>query len=66
MSALGQSRPSNSASQLTFVRFGPKADKRGHNWIVRFVPTADMPTPVTGHRAPGNWNFQQNCGDKFI
>jgi len=23
-----------------FVRFGPKADKRGHNWIVRFVPIA--------------------------
>jgi len=23
-----------------FVRFGPKADKRGRGWIVRFVPIA--------------------------
>jgi hypothetical protein len=26
----------------TFVRYGPKADKRGRKWIVRFVPIADI------------------------
>jgi hypothetical protein len=29
-----------------FVRFGPKADKRGRGWIVRYVPEADMAHPV--------------------
>jgi hypothetical protein len=37
-SSEGQKLRKNLASGPTFVRFGPKADKRGRNWLVRFVP----------------------------
>jgi hypothetical protein len=42
MSALGHERTNRLAPKSTFVRFGPIADKRGRNWIVRFVPIADI------------------------
>jgi hypothetical protein len=42
MSALGKKRTNRPGLKLTFVRFGPKADKRGRGWIVRFVPIADI------------------------
>jgi hypothetical protein len=38
MSLLGQKRTNHRRLKSTFVRFGPKADKRGYGWIVRFVP----------------------------
>jgi len=34
MSAVGHERPSHSAPVPINARFGPKADKRGRNWIV--------------------------------
>jgi hypothetical protein len=40
MSAVGQ-KPTNGPQQkYDFVRFGPKADKGEHAWIVRYVPLA--------------------------
>jgi hypothetical protein len=42
MSALGQKRRNHLAPKSTFVRYVPKADKRGHNWIVRLVAEADI------------------------
>ena len=36
MSASGHKRTINPTLKSTFVRFGPKADKRGRGWIVRF------------------------------
>jgi hypothetical protein len=35
MSALGQKQTNHYGLKSTFVCFGPKADKRGRNWIVR-------------------------------
>jgi hypothetical protein len=37
ISALGQKRTNHRGPKSTFVRFGPIADKRWHNWIVRFL-----------------------------
>jgi hypothetical protein len=41
MSASGQKRTNHHGLKFTVVRFGPKADKRGRSWNVRYVPTAD-------------------------
>jgi hypothetical protein len=35
MSVLGQKRTNRPGPKSGFVRFGPIADKRGRNWIVR-------------------------------
>jgi hypothetical protein len=35
MSLMGQKWTNHRGPKSTFVRFGPKADKRGRNWIVR-------------------------------
>jgi hypothetical protein len=35
---LGHERTNRSRPKSTFVRFGPKADKRARGWIVRYVP----------------------------
>ena len=40
MSALGHYRTNHRRPKSTVVRFGPKADKRGYGWIVRYVPKA--------------------------
>jgi hypothetical protein len=40
VSALGQRRTNHRDSKSTFVRFDPKADKRGCGQKVRFVPKA--------------------------
>jgi hypothetical protein len=37
-SELGQKRTNRRGPKSTVVRFGPKADKSEHNWIVRLVP----------------------------
>jgi hypothetical protein len=42
MSALGQKRTNHHGQKSTFVRYCPKADKHGRDWIVRFVPQADI------------------------
>src|SRR5450759_1189496 len=42
MSAVGQKRTNRRRPKSTFVRFGPKADKRGRDWIVRYVPISNM------------------------
>jgi len=38
MSALGQKRTNHRRPKSAVVRFGPKADKRGNDRIVRYVP----------------------------
>jgi hypothetical protein len=38
---MGQKRTSRRGPKSNFVCFGPKADKRGRSWIVRFVPLAN-------------------------
>jgi hypothetical protein len=40
MSLLGHKRTNHPGPKSVFVCFGPKADKRGRNWIVREVPLA--------------------------
>src|ERR1017187_6596544 len=40
MSELGHKRTNRNGPKSTFVRFGPKADKHGRGWIVRYVPIA--------------------------
>ena len=52
MSLLGQKRTSRREPKSTVVRFGPKADKRGRNWIVRFVPGGDIGLPLQFNRLP--------------
>src|SRR5450759_3152914 len=42
--SLGHYRTNHHGLKSTLVRFGPKADKRGRNWILRFVPKADSCT----------------------
>jgi len=42
MSAVGQKRTNRRRPKSTFVRFGPKADKRGRDWIVRYVPISNI------------------------
>jgi hypothetical protein len=42
MSASGHKRTSRRGPKSTFVRYGPKADKRRRGWVVRFVPEADI------------------------
>jgi hypothetical protein len=42
MSLMGQKRTNHLGLKSTFVRFGPKADKTERNWIVRFVPKAEI------------------------
>jgi hypothetical protein len=37
---MGHKRTNHRGLKSTLIRFGPKADKRGRNWIVRFVPIA--------------------------
>ena len=49
MSALGHPLPTHSASRLTFVRFGPKADKRERGW----VPKIEFLNMEVAYRAPG-------------
>jgi hypothetical protein len=41
---MGHKRTNHRGPKSTFVRFGPKADKRGDGWIVRYVPKADNST----------------------
>jgi hypothetical protein len=43
---LGHKRTTYPRSKSTVVRFGQKADKRKRNWIVRFVPEADITTAI--------------------
>jgi hypothetical protein len=38
MSLMGHKRTNRRGLKSTVVRFGPKANKRGYGWIVRFVP----------------------------
>jgi len=46
MAAPDQKRTNRPRPKSTFVRFGPKADKRGGGWNVRYVPGADMLLPT--------------------
>jgi hypothetical protein len=51
---MGHKRTNHHGLKSTFVRFGPKADKRGRGWIVRYVPIADSCTALStwDRRAP--------------
>jgi hypothetical protein len=42
LSLMGHKRTNHRGPKSTFVRFGPKADKRGDGWIVRYVPQATL------------------------
>jgi len=42
MSLLGHKRTNHLAPKSILVRFGPKADKNEHNWIVRYVPISNI------------------------
>jgi hypothetical protein len=42
MSLLGHKRTNHRGPKSNFVCFGPKADKRGRGWNVRYVPKADI------------------------
>jgi hypothetical protein len=46
ISLLGQKLTNRRGPKLSFVRFCPKADKRGRGWIVRFVPATDTGSAV--------------------
>jgi len=44
---MGHKRTNHCELKSAFVCFGPKADIRGRNWIVRFVPKAtDAPQQI--------------------
>src|ERR1035437_3607747 len=49
--SLGQKRTNHAGPKSTFVRSCPKADKRGRNWIVRYVPIADIAGFILSLRA---------------
>ena len=48
MSALGQKQTNRLEIKSDFVRYRPKADKRGCGWNVCFVP-------IAGHRNKPDW-----------
>jgi len=39
---VGHKRTSRRGPKSNFVCFGPKADKRGCGWIVRYVPISNI------------------------
>jgi len=42
VSQVGHKRTSRRGPKSNFVCFGPKADKRGCGWIVRYVPISNI------------------------
>src|SRR5664279_808395 len=45
MSLMGHKLTNHRGPKSTFVRYGPKADKRGCGWIIRFVPLPEIVSP---------------------